>query len=270
MAPERIKGESQNKLGTYTVSSDVWSLGLSIIEIALGQYPYPPETYENVFAQLTAIVNGPPPEMPEDYSEIAHDFVEHCLQKEPERRSTYAELLVRSMLLPWSAHVSHLIFSEGTSLPRARSITRRGHGRVGRARSCVPRNTTCLACFVVILPFVGVRWGTRLVARRTAPISHTARTPYAARASSGPDSKQLSRTSEHGPVCVGMYVTHSGAGTVDEPVRCHAIGPIDNKNQVKGKGCDVGYQDWHYSRGVPCADDLGFVLCLHLLPLAVP
>ena len=107
MAPERIKGESQNKLGTYTVSSDVWSLGLSIIEIALGQYPYPPETYENVFAQLTAIVNGPPPEMPEGYSEIAHDFVEHCLQKEPERRSTYAELLVRSMLLPWSAHVSH-------------------------------------------------------------------------------------------------------------------------------------------------------------------
>ena len=79
MAPECIKGESQNKPGTYTVSSDVWSLGLSIIEIALGHYPYPPETYENDFAQPTAIVNGPPPEPPEGYSEIAHDFVEHCL-----------------------------------------------------------------------------------------------------------------------------------------------------------------------------------------------
>lgn len=99
MAPERIKGESQNKLGTYTVSSDVWSLGLSIIEIAYGQYPYPPETYENVFAQLTAIVNGPPPEMPDSYSEVAHDFVEHCLRKEPERRATYAELLVSFFLL---------------------------------------------------------------------------------------------------------------------------------------------------------------------------
>ena len=90
MAPERIKGESQNKLSTCTVSSDVWSLGLSIIEIALGHYPYPPETYKNVFTQPTAIVNGPSPEMPEGYSEIAHDFVEHCLQKELEQWSAYA------------------------------------------------------------------------------------------------------------------------------------------------------------------------------------
>jgi len=74
--PERIKGESLNNLGTYTVSSDVWSLGLSIIEIALGTYPYPPETYSNVFAQLTAIVHGPPPELPTDkYSSTAADFV---------------------------------------------------------------------------------------------------------------------------------------------------------------------------------------------------
>ncbi|EEB98858.1 hypothetical protein MPER_01563 [Moniliophthora perniciosa FA553] len=64
MAPERIKGESQNNLGTYTVSSDVWSLGLSIIEIAIGCYPYPPESYSNVFAQLTAIVHDDPPDLP--------------------------------------------------------------------------------------------------------------------------------------------------------------------------------------------------------------
>ncbi|KAI5123048.1 hypothetical protein M0805_000483 [Coniferiporia weirii] len=99
MAPERIKGESQNNLGTYTVSSDVWSLGLSIIEIALGRYPYPPETYQNVFAQLTAIVHGPPPELPDGYSEIAQDFVGRCLIKEPERRATYAELLGHAFLV---------------------------------------------------------------------------------------------------------------------------------------------------------------------------
>ncbi|TFY76698.1 hypothetical protein EWM64_g7314, partial [Hericium alpestre] len=45
MAPERIKGESQNALTTYTVSSDVWSVGLATLEIALGRYPYPPETF---------------------------------------------------------------------------------------------------------------------------------------------------------------------------------------------------------------------------------
>lgn len=75
MAPERIKGESQNQVSTYTVSSDVWSVGLSIIEIAKGTYPYPPETFANVFAQLTAIVNGPAPTLPKGYSADAHDFV---------------------------------------------------------------------------------------------------------------------------------------------------------------------------------------------------
>jgi len=99
MAPERIKGESQNNIGTYTVSSDVWSLGLSMIEVALGQYPYPPETYQNVFAQLTAIVNGPPPELPPGYSEAAIDFVARCLVKEPRGRASYAELLEHPFLV---------------------------------------------------------------------------------------------------------------------------------------------------------------------------
>jgi mitogen-activated protein kinase kinase len=74
--PERIHGESQNNLGTYTVSSDVWSLGLSIVELAKGKYPYPPETYSNVFAQLTAIVHGPSPALPDGFSPSAVSFVE--------------------------------------------------------------------------------------------------------------------------------------------------------------------------------------------------
>lgn len=99
MAPERIRGESQNNLGTYTVSSDVWSLGLSLVEIACGKYPYPPETYANVFAQLTAIVHGPPPELPEKYSEEAKDFVSICLKKESTARATYAELMEHPFLV---------------------------------------------------------------------------------------------------------------------------------------------------------------------------
>ncbi|KAG9049920.1 hypothetical protein FS837_008506 [Tulasnella sp. UAMH 9824] len=97
MAPERIHGEAQNKQGTYSVSSDVWSLGLSIIELAMGKYPYPPEMYSNVFAQLTAIVHGPSPRMPSGYSEEANDFVDRCLMKEPTHRPTYAQLLEH----PW-------------------------------------------------------------------------------------------------------------------------------------------------------------------------
>ena len=100
MAPERIKGESQNNLGTYTVSSDVWSLGLSIIEIAIGHYPYPPETYSNVFAQLTAIVHGDPPELPAEkgYSEEAREWVAMCLERIPESRATYQELVEHPFL----------------------------------------------------------------------------------------------------------------------------------------------------------------------------
>jgi mitogen-activated protein kinase kinase len=56
MAPERIANGGVSQAGaaggSYSVQSDVWSLGLSIIECAMGRYPYPPETYNNIFSQL--------------------------------------------------------------------------------------------------------------------------------------------------------------------------------------------------------------------------
>lgn len=58
MAPERISGggiaaAGAPSTGSYSVQSDIWSLGLTIIECALGRYPYPPETYNNIFSQLS-------------------------------------------------------------------------------------------------------------------------------------------------------------------------------------------------------------------------
>lgn len=35
MSPERIRG------APYGVSSDIWSLGLTLLEAALGRFPYP-------------------------------------------------------------------------------------------------------------------------------------------------------------------------------------------------------------------------------------
>lgn len=54
MAPERITGRGAGGVGsgTYSVQSDIWSLGLSIVECAMGRYPYPPEAYNNIFSQL--------------------------------------------------------------------------------------------------------------------------------------------------------------------------------------------------------------------------
>ncbi|KKK14539.1 dual specificity mitogen-activated protein [Aspergillus rambellii] len=100
MAPERIAGGGVQQSGatggggTYSVQSDIWSLGLTIIECAIGRYPYPPETFNNIFSQLHAIVHGEPPTLPaSDYSDEAHSFVKACLDKNPAKRPSYSMLL---------------------------------------------------------------------------------------------------------------------------------------------------------------------------------
>ncbi|ROT41058.1 kinase-like protein [Sodiomyces alkalinus F11] len=105
MAPERISGGGMaaGADGTYSVQSDIWSLGLTIIECAMGRYPYPPEVSSTIFSQLSAIVEGDPPDLPADnYSDMARDFVTRCLNKVPKERPTYAMLLQH----PWIAHLS--------------------------------------------------------------------------------------------------------------------------------------------------------------------
>ena len=121
MAPERIKCDPRNRQDAYTTASDVWSLGLMLVEITMGTYPYPPETFSNVFAQLQAIVEGPAPQLPQPsttpitvltpsgtslelelgtctYSPLACDLVARCLRKAPSERPTYAELLAHPLL----------------------------------------------------------------------------------------------------------------------------------------------------------------------------
>ncbi|KAB5560051.1 kinase-like domain-containing protein [Coniochaeta sp. 2T2.1] len=105
MAPERISGGGMSASGaaggTYSVQSDIWSLGLTIIECAMGRYPYPPEISSTIFSQLSAIVNGDPPDLPaEGYSDVARDFVKCCLNKEPRKRHTYPQLLSHPWLKP--------------------------------------------------------------------------------------------------------------------------------------------------------------------------
>ncbi|KAJ5970376.1 uncharacterized protein N7479_000294 [Penicillium vulpinum] len=119
MAPERISGGGMQQsgapsAGTYSVQSDVWSLGLSIIECAMGRYPYPPETFNNIFSQLHAIVHGDPPTLPEGFSEEAHAFVRACLDKNPKNRPTYDMLLRHPWLAPLMQPPTE---SDGNSAP---------------------------------------------------------------------------------------------------------------------------------------------------------
>lgn len=68
--PERI----QNAELKYGVWSDIWSLGLSLVEAGIGKYPY--RRFENVFDQLTVIVKEEAPNLPPDrFSQDAIDFI---------------------------------------------------------------------------------------------------------------------------------------------------------------------------------------------------
>ncbi|KAK7603785.1 hypothetical protein V9T40_003784 [Parthenolecanium corni] len=94
MAPERI---DPNRGKEYDVRSDVWSLGITLIEIATGRFPYP--KWNSVFEQLHQVVEGDPPRLSPDcengnrFSPEFVDFVNTCLIKEEHRRPKYNKLL---------------------------------------------------------------------------------------------------------------------------------------------------------------------------------
>ncbi|KAK5661295.1 hypothetical protein OQA88_11190 [Cercophora sp. LCS_1] len=98
MAPERIQGEK------YTVKSDVWSFGLTIMELAIGKFPFSSnEEYEEdnapagILDLLQQIVHEPAPRLPKSdaFPQILDDMIQKCLFKTPDKRPTPQELYDR-------------------------------------------------------------------------------------------------------------------------------------------------------------------------------
>ncbi|KAJ1902292.1 Protein kinase C signaling pathway involved MAPKK protein [Coemansia sp. IMI 209127] len=90
MAPERIQGDR------YAVQSDIWSLGLTLIEVSQNQFPFPPPGHPqlSVIELLEYIIHMPVPEMDKaKFSTECCDFVRKCLIKDPKDRPTPAQLL---------------------------------------------------------------------------------------------------------------------------------------------------------------------------------
>ncbi|VDK48254.1 unnamed protein product [Anisakis simplex] len=90
MPPERIEGE---KKVAYDVRADVWSLGITLVEIASGSHPY--AKWKTPFEQLKQVVREPAPQLSStlNYSTEFQDFVSNCLTKDYNRRPKYPELL---------------------------------------------------------------------------------------------------------------------------------------------------------------------------------
>ncbi|CAO3704041.1 unnamed protein product [Rhizopus stolonifer] len=96
MSPERIMGSP------YSVKSDVWSLGITLMELALGRFPFPPEgTPLSIFELLQHIVNEPVPEFPSSntYPPDLTDFVSKCLIKDVKSRATPNDLMNHDYLI---------------------------------------------------------------------------------------------------------------------------------------------------------------------------
>uniref|UniRef100_A0AAY4B4G8 Dual specificity mitogen-activated protein kinase kinase 1 n=1 Tax=Denticeps clupeoides TaxID=299321 RepID=A0AAY4B4G8_9TELE len=129
MSPERLQGTH------YSVQSDIWSMGLSLVEMAIGRFPIPPPDAKEleqifglpmegdpsspkprppgrpgssygpdsrppmaIFELLDYIVNEPPPKLPGIFGSEFQDFVNKCLIKNPAERADLKQLMVHSFI----------------------------------------------------------------------------------------------------------------------------------------------------------------------------
>lgn len=97
MSPERLQGSK------YTYASDVWALGVSLVECLLGRYPFdkPQSYFDYIEATMTTNIWSGFKHSGIRISDQAKDFVMQCTFTDPNRRRDTDELLKH----PWLAGV---------------------------------------------------------------------------------------------------------------------------------------------------------------------
>ncbi|KAL3507319.1 hypothetical protein ACH5RR_032701 [Cinchona calisaya] len=97
MGPERYDPYTY---GGNAFAGDVWSLGLTLMEMYIGYYPYlKPGQKEESTALMFEICMEEPPSLPDHASESFRDFTQCCLQKESAKRWSASQLLSHPFVL---------------------------------------------------------------------------------------------------------------------------------------------------------------------------
>eukprot|EP00756_Hemistasia_phaeocysticola_P012728 Hpha_TRINITY_DN15226_c0_g12::TRINITY_DN15226_c0_g12_i1::g.65528::m.65528 len=133
MAPERIRGDQ------FTYAADVYSLGLTVANCAMGQYPLAGKG-GSLYFLLAGVAQGNarvefPPELGAD--DDLQRFVWECMHPHWEKRPTAKELLEHPFVVKYGADPESRPFRFLSLLERGGAGQPDGAGFVGRERSSV-------------------------------------------------------------------------------------------------------------------------------------
>ena len=91
MAPEVIKGTG------HTLSADIWSMGITTIELLDGAPPdYGMTDSASIMYKIAS--SNTPPSIPAEISHECNDLIAKCLQRHPADRPTVSEILMHSFM----------------------------------------------------------------------------------------------------------------------------------------------------------------------------